>query len=269
MVVTEPLQASAAPKRGRRVWLRILVSVIALALLAGVTELALRAIIPNVIASSVRQELGLDSTHEIEVTQGGSALWYALTGRVGEVAVTVPDLEVLAGIETTLSARADALPFNPTSGEIVGGVVSATIPSSSMSALVSLATNGLVDTGEVRAGEILVGKTIELFGFEVPLSAALAVGVENGDLLIKPNSLRAVGFDLQAEQLRALLGDGAAELLDAHTVCVRDRLPAGVELLDLDLRGTMLGGSAVVTARLAPDLLSNPLQQQPGSCAAD
>lgn len=250
----------------RRPWLRALVAFGVLVLLVAGAELTLKAIIPNVIANEVRGGLGLDRQHPVWVQQNGSALLRAVTGRVGDVEVTVPEVEIFEGIETTLYARAESIPFNPTSGDIIGGVASATIPSSSMNALVQLATNGLIDRGEVHGGEILVGKTIELFGFEVPLSASLAVSVEQGDLLIQPNSVQAVGFDWQLEDLRPLLGEEAATVLDAHTVCVRDRIPAGIELLDLELRSAMLGGVATVTVALAPDLLSNESQQQVGSC---
>lgn len=264
--VGDSLGAGAAPRRRRRWWLRILVTLVVIALLAVGAEFALRAIIPSVIASNVREGLGLGKDHPVEVQQGGSALMHALTGHVGEVQLTVPDVEVFDGIVTTLHASADSMPFDPTAGDILGGTASATIPSSSMDAVVKLATDGLVDTGEVRAGEILVGRTIELFGLQVPLSATLAVSVENGDLLIEPTSVRAVGFDLQAEQLRSLLGESAAGVLDAHAVCVRDRMPAGIRLTGIELRSGLLGGSATVTVDLAPDLLSNPRQQQLGTC---
>ena len=87
-------------------------------------------------------------------------------------------------------------------------------------------------------------------------------------MLVSPTEIKAAGFDLSAEQLRPMLGETAAALLDTHTGCVRDRLPAGITLTDIDLRANSQGGSATVTASLAPDLLSNPKQMQPGSCGA-
>lgn len=253
--------------RRPRWWLRILIAVAVLGVLALGAEFALRAIIPNVIAGAVRENLGLRQDHPVAVELGGSSLLPALTGRVGHVEVTVPDVEVFDGIETTLFAQADSMPFDPTRGEIMGGSASATIPARSMNALVSLATNGLVDTGDVGQGEIHVGKTMQIFGFDVLLSATLAVSVSNGDLLIQPTAVSAAGFDLSTEELRSLLGEPASSMLDVHAVCVRDRLPAGISLTGLELSSTALGGSATVTADLAPDLLSDPAQQQPGSCA--
>lgn len=257
---------AAAPRAKRRWWLRILVAVVALVVLAGGAELALRAIIPNVIANVVREHLKLDETHPVAVELGGSALLPALTGRVGDVSVTVPDVQVLDGIEATLHAHADSLPFDPTKGEIRGATASAKIPASSMGAIMGLATDGLVDEGDVRPGELVVGRTLPIFGFEVHLTVSLAVSVQQGDLLIEPTSFSAVGFDLTADELRPLLGDAAAKLLDVHTVCVSDKLPAAITLTEVALSYTGGGGAATVSIDIAPDALSNPAQQEPGSC---
>jgi hypothetical protein len=254
-------------RRKPRWWLRILIVVAVLGVLALGAEFALRAIIPNVIAGAVRENLGLRQDHPVAVELDGSSLLPALTGRVGHVEVTVPDVEVFDGIEATLFAQADSMPFDPTKGEIVGGSASATVPSQSMNAVVALATSGLVDTGEVGDGEIRVGKTMQIFGFDVLLSTTLAVSVAHGDLLIQPTAVSAAGFDLSTDELRSMVDEPVASMLDVHTVCVRDQLPTGITLTGLELSSTALGGSATVTADLAPDLLSNPAQQQPGSCA--
>lgn len=266
----EPAESAAAAKKRRpRWWLRAILALLLVAVLAVAAEFALRAIIPNVIANAVRENMGLPGTHPVKVELSGSSLLPALTGHVGEVEVTVPRVEVFDGIETTLFASAESVPFDPTKGDIVGATASATIPSSSMDALMKLATDGLVDEGEVRDGELELGRTMQIFGFDVHLTVGLAVSVQHGDLLVEPTSINAAGFNLTTEQLRPMLGDSAVALLETHTVCVRDRIPAGITLTDVELTTTALGGSAKVTASLDPDILSNPEQQQLGSCEAE
>lgn len=263
---TGPSSAEGAGRSKPRWWRRILITVVILAVLAGGAELALRAIIPGIIGNVVRENLALPEEHPVDVELRGSALLPALTGRVGNVSVTVPDVQAFDGIEATLYASADSLPFDPTKGEIVGAEASAKIPASSMGAIVSLATDGLVDEGDVRPGELIVGRTLPLLGFEVHITAGLAVSAQDGELLIQPTSISAAGFDLTAEQLRPLLGEAAVTLLDPHSICLSDKLPAGIELADVDLAQTALGGSATVTIDIAPDILSNPAQQDPGTC---
>ncbi len=260
-------ELTAAAPRKKRWWLRILVTLAIVAVLGGGAELALRAIIPNVIAGIVRENLSLPKDHPVDVELGGSALLPALTGHVANVAVIVDDVSVFDDIKVRLYASADSLPFDPTKGEIIGARASAKIPASSMGKIVSLATNGLVTEGDVKPGELIVGRTLPIFGFDVHVTAGLAVSVHEGDLLIQPTSINAAGFNLSAEELRPMLGDAAANLLDEHTVCVRDKLPAGITLTKVALAQTALGGSATVSITIAPDILSNPAEQQPGSCA--
>lgn len=257
------------PQRRRPRWgLRIGIVLAVLVLLAGAAEVALRMIIPSVVASSVREQLQLPITHPVEVELHGSALLPAVTGKVGPVTLIVPNAVVFDGIEATLQADAQSMPFDPTRGEIIGANVSVTIPSSSMSAVVSLATHGMADSGEIRDGELLVGRSVDLFGVPVTVTASLKASIEDGDLLIEPTGVSAAGFDLTAEQLRSLLGETAASVLDVHTVCVRDQLPAGINLTRLTFSHTALGAaSATVTATLDPDIFSNTEKHAVGSCS--
>lgn len=264
MSATEP----AATARKPRWWLRIAIVVFVIAALAGIAELALRAIIPNIFANVVRENMQLKADHPVDVELGGSALIPALTGRVGDVTVRVPKVPVFDGIEVDLWAYADSMPFDPTTGDIRSATASAAVPSRDMNALVSLVSNGMIDEGTVHNGEIELGRTMEMFGWQTQIAASLALSIRDGDVLVDPTEIKAAGFDLTAEQLRPLLGETAAALLDTHTVCVRDKLPAGITLTDIDLSANAQGGSATVTASLAPDLLSNPKQLQPGSCEA-
>lgn len=264
----EPEPPRAPKRRWRRVILVVTIVIVVLAVLAALAELLLRLVIPTVIESTLREQLQLSAAHPVEVEIQGSTLLPALTGQVGETTVTVPDVLIFEGIEATLRAEVKSMPFDPTSGEIVGATASATIPSSSMNTIVSLVTGGLADAGDISAGEVIVGRTIEIFGMQVAVNASLHVSIEDGDLLIQPTAIKAAGFDLTAEQLRPYLGDVAAGVLDVHTICIRDQLPAGITVTDLDFSQTPLGGAtATITAALDRDILSNPKKQLVGSCS--
>lgn len=255
-------------KRKPRWGLRLLVVVLSIAALGGIAELGLRAIIPTVIANLVRDNMGLPKDHPVEVKLGGSALFPALTGHVNDVTLRVSDVEVYDSIEADLFASAALIPFDPTTGEMKGATASVTIPSTSMDSVMSLVSNGLIDEGEVQNGTIELGHTMQMFGFDARIAATLAVSIDDGNVLVEPAAISAAGFNLTAEELRPLLGNAAAALLDTHTVCVRDQIPAGITLTKVELKSNALGGTATVSASLAPDLLSNPKQQQPGTCEA-
>lgn len=263
---TEPVEEQ--PRRWRRFWIVAAVIVVLLGLLVGGAELLLRAVIPNVIAGVVRDKIGLSQQHEVDVELGGSALVPALGGHVGSVDLRIPDLEVVDGIAADVSAHADSIPFDPTKGRIEGAAATATIGSDSVGPLLALVTDGVVDDGTVKDGLLEVSKTLQLFGYDVQVSAEFGLSVQDGNLVIDPSSINAAGFNLTAEQLRPLLGDNASALLDTRSVCLRDRLPEGVTLTDIELQQGVLGGSAAVTAKFDPELLSDPTKQQFGSCEA-
>lgn len=268
IVSSEKVQAASQQKHKPRWWLRIFISVLALAALGGLAELALRAIIPNVFAGVVREQMGLPDSYPVEVELGGPALFPALTGHVNNVTLRVNRVEVFDSIEANLFATATSVPFDPTKGDIVGATASVTIPSKSMGAVMALVSNGLIDEGKVQNGTIELGHTMQMFGFDARIAANLAVSIQDGNVLVEPTAISAAGFSLTAEQLRPLLGNTAAALLDTHTVCVRDQIPAGITLTKVELQSSALGGFATVSASLAPDILSNPMQQQPGICDA-
>lgn len=253
------------PRRRRRWWIWALGGLVAVGLLAGAGELALRAIIPTVVANEVRDQLGLAPEHPVEVQLEGSTVLSALTGSVGPIEVGVPDVPVLGDITATISASADSVPFNPSRGEITGGSASVTIPAESIGAVVALVTDGFADTGEVRGNQILVGRTMELFGQTVTLSVALGLAIdETGEVRITPASINAAGFDLTAEELNEVTGGSLSMLLGDHEFCVRDQLPEGVTLTAIRFSSL---GSVTIDADFAPRILSDPAQQRPGECA--
>lgn len=248
-----------------RRWAKLTIAgAVSLAVLAGGAEIALRALVPNIIAGALRESLAIPSDHPVAVEMQGPAVWYALGGNIGNADVTIPHAEVAEGVTATLRFHADRVPFNVTGGDLRGGIASVYVSNSQLSPVISMLTSGVADSGRTRDGDIAVGRTIDAFGFSVPLEATLNVSVESGGIVrVVPKGLSAVGFDLDAEQLGAATGGLLEPLLSAHDVCVADQLPAGVTLTVIDVtpRGVE------VEAKLADDFLSNPSQLEMGSCA--
>jgi len=251
-------------ERKPRWWLRILSAILAIAVLGGAVELVLRAISPGIVADSVREGLGLTPDHPVEVSLSGSSLLNALRGGIGGVTVTVPDAPLLEGVSADGTVRASFVPFDPTRGEIRDGTAELRVDKEQLGSVVSLLTQGVAQTGEVRDGSLVVGRTLELFGQQVPITASLGLRVtEDGEVEVEPRGAAAAGFDLNADQLADVGGGILRPLLETQTVCVRGNLPAGVELTGISLSST---GSAAISADLSPRILSDPAEQQPGSC---
>lgn len=245
---------------------RLIGVVIAVALLAGVAEIALRLIVPGTVATAVRTGLKLTPDHPVEVSLGGSALLFALGGRVGDITVTVPDAPLFEGVEADARLEAGSVPFDPTSADIRDGSVELTVSRDRLGPMIATLTNGVADSGEVRDGALKVGRTMEIFGQQVPLSATLKLDVvDGGDVEVRPEGLSAAGLDLSAEQLAQITGSALEPLLQPRIVCVKDQLPRGITLTDITFSST---GSAIVSADLAPGILSDPEEQANGTCGA-
>lgn len=252
-------------ERRPRWWLRILWVVVILAVLAGAGEIALRAILPGVISTAVRQPLELSSDHPVDVQLGGSVLLHTVTGKLGDITVTVPDAPLVEGLQGDLTVHADSAPFSLLSGtgELAGATASITVPKDKIDQTITMLTKGIAQTGTVRDGALDVGRSMEVFGQKVSLSASVKLGVEKGDVRITPAGVKAAGFDLTAKQIDSFGGPAVRALTKPQTVCVRDQLPRGIELTGIDLSST---GSVRVDAKISPTLLSDPKQREKGTC---
>lgn len=250
-------------QRKSRWWARALGVVAVLALLAGAGEVALRLIIPGVIEGAVRSELKLSDDHPVDVELGGSALLGALRGGVSDVTVASPGVPIIEGLAADARVHADFTPFNPTAGKIQGATAALTVPKDELGPTIDLLTQGIAQSGEVRGDDLVVGRSLDLFGQSVSLSASLRIGVEDGEVSVEPTGVKAAGFDLSAEQLGDATGSLLDPILKPQVLCIADRLPRGVELTAVDLSST---GSVTIRADLAPTILSDPKQQQPGAC---
>lgn len=245
-------------------WLRSLIVVVVLGLLAGAAELALRLIVPDVIANAIRTEMGLSDDHPVEVEMGGSAALNALRGGIGDVTVTSPGVPIIEGLSVDAKVHADFSPFNPSKGEIRGGTAALTVPKDELGATIEMLTQGIAQSGEVRGDDLVVGRSLEIFGQNVGLSASLHLGVQDGEVTVEPTGVKAAGFDLSAEQLASATGSLLDPILKPQQVCISDRLPRGIELTAIEMSTT---GSVTIRAALSPAILSDPAEQEPGSCA--
>lgn len=244
-------------------WKKLLGVLIALAVLAGLGELGFRLFLPGVIEGVTRAQLQLSDDHPVEVDLGGSALLNAIRGGIGDVTVAVPDAPITDGIVADATVTAGLVPFNPLTGEIREGSLSFTVPQDQLGPVVSLLTKGVATTGEVRGGDLVVGRAIPIFGQEIPLSVTLGLGIANGDVILTPKQASAAGLDLTAEQIAQATGSLLDPILRPDPVCVRDQLPAGITLTDIALSST---GSVTVSADLAPTAVSDPKMHAKGVC---
>ncbi|GAA1323025.1 LmeA family phospholipid-binding protein [Leucobacter albus] len=244
-------------------WLKVTVAlVITVGVLAGLGEWGLRLAVPAVVQGAVRDKLDLPRNHPVDVQLGGSALLNAIRGGVGDIEVDIPNAPVADGVRATLTFEADRVPFGVTSGEMAGATAQIFVTAEDLGPVISMLTNGVVDSGKTSSGELVVGRQLEALGFTVPIEATLGLSAVDGEVLVEPRGLSAVGFDLSVDQLAAATGGMLEPLLSARQVCVSQWLPVGATLTDIKITAS----GARVEFALAPDLLSDSTQQALGTC---
>ncbi len=246
-----------------RWWKKLLGVVVAIAVLGGAAELGLRLLVPSTIENAVRSQLDLSADHPVDVSLGGSAVRHALRGGVGDITVAVPEAPLGDGIVADAKLSAGLVPFNPLTGEIRDGEVALTVPQDQLASIVGLLTKGVATTGEVRDGDLVVGRSVSLLGQDIPLNITLGLSVQDGDVLLEPKQVSAAGLDLTAEQVQQATGSLLDPVLRPEPVCVRDRLPAGVTLTDIAFSST---GNTVIQATLSPTAASDPALRKMGTC---
>lgn len=251
-------------ERKKRRWLWPVGIVVTVGLLAGAGEWALRLIIPSVVQSQLREQLGLAADHPVEVELGGSTLLNALRGGVGDATISSDGVPIIDGFRANAVVHVDFTPFNPVTGRIDGAVAALTVPKKELGPAIDLLTQGVADTGRVEGDDLVVGRGLEVFGQDVGIEASLHIGVgEPGFVTVEPRGLKAAGFDMDADELGSATGKLLEPILKPQVICIADQLPRGIELTDIDLSRS---GAVTLRAKLSPTILSDPNQQQPGSC---
>ncbi|WAB80936.1 DUF2993 domain-containing protein [Microcella daejeonensis] len=251
-----PMPTSAPPRRRRPglVVVIVLGVVVALVVVAAIiAESVVRQQADARVADEVRSALSLPAEQPVDVRiAGASVLLQLLGGRLDEVEVTADRIEV-PPFQGDLALILTGVPLDPAQPvDAVSATV--TVPEEVVRAagegFLELPFQGL----ELEDGLIRLATALPVFGAELPLTVALEPSVEAGALVLTPTDVAlADGADVPLGDLLGLLGlDAEGGALAAPTICVDERLPAGISLRSVVVAGETialeLGGEGVVLA---------------------
>jgi hypothetical protein len=227
-------------RRGRaaRIWITIIVVVVALGGLLVVADVVVRNIAEQRVGDQLEQNLPDGVEGDVDVTIGGfSVIAQYLSGSMDRVELSAPELTV-AGVPISVEVEARDVP--PGLDGPVGHVV-ATIDADEASVNHLVRIPGV--RGELAFGDGTVGysDTIEVFGFPIDYTAIARPVAAGDEVLLEPVDVEvgAGGGAIDVSDLvDRLLGD------DPIPVCVAEYLPEGVEVNDIQI------GSGAATVRL-------------------
>lgn len=243
---------------------RLLVTLIVLAVLGGLLELGLRAFMPAMIESGARLALRVPQSSAVSVETQGSMLLNAARWRISDVTVTAEDVPLSDDLSAEAKLEIGSMPLFPAFGSLKDGTATFTVPPEQLSGLASFVSRGLAYEGQLEDDGFSVSGEVTDAHFDLPAAGAFAVTYEStlsldvseGQLVVSPSEVRVDSSGPVADFL-------ADALREERTVCVADRLPAGVTLTGIDVSKQ---GDVFLRAQLAEGLLSDASLRSRGSC---
>lgn len=259
--------ATEPPKRKRRGWLIALIVAVVLLLLLVVTFFIVDAVAKSYardyVADRIIAVLGLPADAEVDVDLGGgSIILQALTGRVAQVDVGVPEV-AFGELSGAATVRAEGVPLD------------ANAPVDSLDirfemteeALAPLADNisGLeLQSLTLEEPQIFAATEFDLFGFLLPISMGLEPGAQDGRVTFTPTTVRIGEDEYSAGELaeNPFFAALAGPLLQQQQLCVAQELPRALTVTDVAVDGALL----VVSIDGDGAALGGPDLSTPGTC---
>lgn len=252
---------ATTPRRRPRRRIAVIVVVIVLLVAAVVAaEFIARSVVTGTVRSLVVENVGLPDDQDVDVQVAGLVLPQVISGRLDDVTVASDDVELgpLAG-DVFVELRGV-----PVSGDSAadGGVASVRLDQNQLRSLLGQIPEIPAGTVTVAAPDVTFETSLSLFGIAIPVGVAVTPGAADGDLTLTPASFAVAGNALDADTLRGQFGGVADGLLQTSTLCIADRLPAGLSLTS----ATVQGQDLVATFDIAGGILNDAALQSDGTC---
>ncbi|MFF8188467.1 DUF2993 domain-containing protein [Microbacterium sp. NPDC016588] len=254
------VDAARPRRRTGRVIAVVAIIVVLIAGLLVAAEFIARSAVANTVRSLVVQQVGLPADQQVDVEVPGIVLPQLLKGRLDQVAVSADDVALgpLNG-----DVRVD-LQDVPVAGDApaAGGSASVRLDPDQLRTLLAQIPGFPADTVGTAAPDVTLTTQFSVFGVPIPVGISATPGAADGDLTLTPSSFDLGGNRLDADALRGQLGGVADAALKTWSLCIADRLPAGLQLDSVSVQGE----DVVATFAIDGRLLNDPALQQNGTC---
>lgn len=235
----------------RRSLVRVLVTVVALAVILVAADRGARHYALDRVAGEIQQDQGLAQRPVVTVA-GGSFLLQAARGRFDDVTVTLDDLPAgdltLSGVRVRLPAvqvPRGVLLGRPGTVDVQAGTLRADVDFASLARQVSVV--GL-PVGLERAGDdVRASTTVSLLGLDLGLALTVEPRLEEGAVRMVPVSAELGGQEIGLARARSLLSGVGLTQLDGWTVAL-DEVPGEIEVQSLTVTDTGIAVRGAVRA---------------------
>jgi hypothetical protein len=258
----EPVQA---PKR-RRGWIIALIVIAAVAVLAIIAFIVAEAIAKDYARGYVRDrivavlQLPEDATVDVDLG-GGSIILQALSGRVDQVDVDVPEV-AFGELSGAVRLHAEGVPLDEMSPVDVLRIDFA-IGADDLAALGEGGGDAAAPTFELADGEVRLSSELVIFGAGIPIGLTMAPSAAEGDLVLTPTSVTIGSETFEAgSDDDSFFGQLVAGFLQPQSMCIASSVPQALVLTDAT------ADDAELTLRFRGDgaAFGGPELSTPGTC---
>ncbi|MBF4463505.1 MULTISPECIES: DUF2993 domain-containing protein [unclassified Rathayibacter] len=248
-------------RRGRQLAIVTAVVLVLLVAAAVVGDSLARRAVADRAAASLREALALPADHAVDVRVGGWAvLPQLLAGRLDSLELRSDDI-AFGQLTGDLAATLSGVPASG-SGPIDSGIATVALDPASVSTLVAQRSPVPVDGVTLDAPRVRFGTSIEVLGRTLSAGVAVEPAAVDGALQLTPADVTVGGATFTAAQIKDRFGAVADDLLGPRSVCIADSVPRGLTLSGVTVAQQSLDASFA----LAPTFLSDPEEQQTGTC---
>ncbi|WP_432534525.1 LmeA family phospholipid-binding protein [Kineococcus arenarius] len=239
--------------RSRSTLVRVVVTIVALAVVLVGADLAARAWATGRAEQELQERLALPRPPQVDLA-GGSFLWQALRGRYEDVTVTAGQVPAgdltLDDVRVHLPAvRAPLTALASGSGtvDVQAGTFDADV---GFAELLEQVDAGPLDVVLTRDGDdVRAATTVRVLGLSTELSLTVEPRLDGDAVQLVPVSAEAAGQEVPLARARRLLGAAGVDALDGWEVAL-DEVPGEVELQDLTVtdEGVRVSGAVLATS---------------------
>lgn len=225
-------QPSEPARRRRWPWLVGLLVIVALAVGAWFAgEQVARGIIERTIREQAITQLALPADQKIDVELNGPVLLPLLAGSIADVRVASDDVP-LGDTTADIVVEAQDVPIRG-AGDWSGAWATVTLDEAQLQRLLASVDGFPATTVGIDAPDVTATFELQALVTTVPVGVSLAPRAENGDLVLRPTTLRLGDAEISADAILKQFGAIASTVVRDWDVCIADQLPASLHLVEV------------------------------------
>ncbi|HKT57172.1 MAG TPA: LmeA family phospholipid-binding protein [Microbacterium sp.] len=254
----------ASRRRRRWPWLVALLVVAGLLVAAWfLADSVARDVATSAVRTAVIQKLRLPADQKVDVDIEGMVIPQLIEGTFHDVRVASDGVPV-GGTTADVTVRLNDIEYRgDTPGKMASGSAVVTVGQQQLRSLLDGADGIPASSLVLRAPHVTASTKVTVFGTAVPIGIAMTPTAKAGALVLRPDSFTVGSARMTAAALSGRFGSLVDGITRSRSVCIANRLPAGVSLTAVKVSGASLVADLAIDGDLAVD---SALQQK-GSCS--